>query len=316
MSKLNFLRFLLAFAVVTGFYSCNKDHPVFIPDDKLLLSEYHRQTEYIDDGYNDVFNQTFSYGSRQGNLFFSTKPIQSINFVDKGGSYNYVYENNRPATLVDNDISGTDQGLWRFYYNQHNRIIKTGLAYKVAAEPTVFDFYDYDLRGNLEYSYRGATKDNPDHYMKYLYNNANKLTGTEFYTKIAAGKPSAKPSHITSSPLPGYELSVYSTITSDNMKNPFHEQGSILFFHSNYGKTPYENLNESFIALMENNPLKVVYYFLDEEIFGPGAVITHNYSYTYNNKKYPITNTHVINDPMYSLFGSINRTSQFAYINN
>ncbi|MEO6670091.1 MAG: hypothetical protein ABIN36_11485 [Ferruginibacter sp.] len=309
MKFLNFTRLLFACTLVLGLYSCTPDQPPVIPDDKLLLTEYHTQTQYIDDGYDDYVNITYSYGPRQGNFFFNCKPIQSINFVDYGGSYNYTYENSRPATLIDNGNPGSDQGLWKFYYDNNNRIFKTGLAYQVAAEPTVFDFFDYDSRGNVEYAYRGATKETPNFYMKYLYNAANKLVGTEFYTPIPAGKEDVGQS---SSALPGYRVTVTTTITSDNKRNPFHLQGSILFYHSNSGKGPFRgNFADSYIAIMDNNPLEVVYNFVLS-----GDVITHTFSYTYNNKKYPVSNTENISDPLYSVTGNISRTSQFAYINN
>ena len=308
MKHLNVARFLLAFLFAASVWSCTPDHPPVIPDDKLLLSEYHTQTQYIDDGYDDFSNQTFSYGPRQGNFFFSCKPIQSINFVDYGGSYNYEYENNRPVKLIDNGNPGNDQGYWKFYYNSYNRIIKTGLAYQVAAEPTVFDFFDYNSCGSIEYAYRGATKENPTYFMKYLYNNANKLTGTEFYTKIPAGAKVESSNAV----IPGYQVSVYSTITSDNNRNPFKQQGNILFFHSNSGKAPFRgDFAESYIAMMDNNPLEVVYHWVST-----GNTITHTFSYTYNSKKYPVTDSEVISDPAYQLTGNVTRTSQYAYINN
>jgi len=309
MKNLNFPRLLLAFLVIASVYSCRHDSPPVNPNDKLLLAEYRTQTQYIDDGYDETVNQTYSYGPRQGNFFFSCKPILSINFVDYGGSYNYTYENNRPATLVDNGNPGNDQGLWKFYYDNNNRIIKTGLAYQVAAAPAVFDFFDYDARGNVEYAYRGVTKENPTYYMKYLYNNANKLTGTEFYTKI----PAAKNASSTSLALPGYQMSVYTTISSDNKRNPFKQQGRILFFHSNSGKAPFRgNLADSYIALMDNNPLEVIYHY----VLSGDDIITHTFNYTYNNKKYPVTNTEIISDPGYRGIGNVSRSTQFTYINN
>lgn len=312
---------LLLLALVTGLYSCRPDQipQIPIPDDKLLLSQYNQQIDYVEDGYSDVLNQSYTYGPRQGNLFFSSRPLTSVQFPDFGASaYTYTYQNNRPFKVIDNRNPGVDQGYWKFYYDNFNRIAKVGLAYQLSAEPTVFDFFDYNSRGNVEYAYRGETSTNPDFYVKYLY-SGNDLKGYDYYGKPQTLTKTSKDKIKLNAARPGqsgYIVYLHVDITSDNKNNPFSQQGKLLFYPSNSPKGPFGgDLSDAYITLMDHNPLTVTYHF-NEAVFGPDVTLTETFTYTYNQKKYPITGTNTISDPTYALTGSINKILHFAYIPN
>jgi hypothetical protein len=187
-TKINFL--LAALTNVILLQSCLKDHgPVIRPsDDRLLLSKVTGTNKFVKwnsfefgpfNGDTAHYAASYSYGNEHFG-FEDLRPIQEISFPNNGGNWTFTYSNHLPDKVIDNSAPGKDQGYWKFYFNTKGQIIKTGLAFKNAAEPTQFEFYEYDEHNNLAAYVYGANVDTPYYKVVYKYDAAGNLTQWQY----------------------------------------------------------------------------------------------------------------------------------------
>ncbi len=174
--------------------SCIKDPHDYNPfeDDKLLLSK----VTGVNDGI--TFN-TFEYTRRPGNRFsdyyasyaysnerygwVNYKAMQQVSYAN-GGVWNFSYSDRWLDKIMDHSIPGRDLGYWKLYYNSKGQVIKTGLAFSEAADPTEFEFYEYDSHNNLVSLVYGTYVDTPVFKQTYIYDNRGNLTQWEAFFPI------------------------------------------------------------------------------------------------------------------------------------
>jgi hypothetical protein len=342
--------------------SCVKDQGHFT-DDKLLLSKVTGNSTYVpiyfqyDKQGNYLVNYT--YGSEHFG-WDNCKPLKQIRFINTG-TWDFTYNNFLPEKTFDYSAPGRDQGYWKYYYNNKGLLIKTGLAFKTAAEPTQFEFYEYDDHLNITNLIYGTSVDTPFFKCIYKYNTGGDLTTFEYYYPISYSKNEATPIKNIYEPNGGSSLNMMSgtgktklaemitklnqrysishnlldnamaknsspgadsnvvyallftiRITNDAMFNPFAQQGRLLFYQTNRNAELY--WNDFFIPLLKSNPLTVE--FEQSPDIG-GLKSTQTFTYTYNNKGYPVTIHEEQNDPDFASFiGSYTQDKQIEYIKN
>ena len=187
-TKINFL--LAVFTNVILLQSCLKDHgPIIRPtDDRLLLSKVTGTNKFVKwnsfefspfNGDTSHYGALYSYGNEHFG-FEDLQPIQEISFPNNGGNWTFTYPNHLPDKVIDNSAPGKDQGYWKFYFNSKGQIIKTGLAFKNASEPTEFEFYEYDEHNNLTAYVYGTNVDTPYYKNVYKYDAAGNLTQWQY----------------------------------------------------------------------------------------------------------------------------------------
>lgn len=186
--------YLLAAVAIYLLQSCSKspDHPGYPSfDDQLLLSKVTgsntkapgysftiswNRFEFTRPAGADSFIYYAAYDYENSHSHLS--PFKSESFGN-GGKWDFTYKGFLPSTVIDNSTPGLDQGYWKFYYNNKHQIIKTGLAFKNAEEPTEFEFYGYDDYGNLTDLWFGNYVDTPRWKQTYKYDLAGNLTEWE-----------------------------------------------------------------------------------------------------------------------------------------
>ena len=187
-TKINFL--LAALTIVILLQSCLKDNGPVIrpPDDRLLLSKVTGTNKFVKwnsfefgpfNGDTAPYAVLYSYGNEHFG-FEHLMPIQEISFPNNGGNWTFTYPNHLPDKVIDNSAPGKDQGYWKFYFNTKGQIIKTGLAFKNASEPTQFEFYEYDEHNNLAAYVYGVNVDTPYYKVVYKYDAAGNLTQWQY----------------------------------------------------------------------------------------------------------------------------------------
>lgn len=331
------------------FQSCVKNTPILsnpFKDDKLLLSKVTgtnnpiswNSFEYTRDPTLPVWDYlaTYAYSNEHVGVE-NLKPLQKVGFQN-GGTWDLAYNNLFPYQIIDHSVPGVDQGYWQLYYNDKGQVVKTGLAFSTSAGPTQFEFYEYDVRGNLTSLIYGTHPDTPYFKYTYEYDERDNLDHWEWW--FPNGYSSSAESTVTrnakynSSTYPGYsilsnahkvmqsgnkavaqsfnngssknapdsnviyQLYVSIKITSDGRINPFHQQGGLLFYP---GDRLYSgDINAYYLDLLKSNPLKVEWILNPD--FGVDTAVSI-FSYTYNQLGYPVTRHEEFNDPTDYIFG-------------
>lgn len=321
---------LFAIAIMALLQSCVKDIPVHkILDDKLLLSKTSGQFQsalftgtnaYEYDATGKFLNQ-FSYAKKTNNLV-KHRSLQKISFINKG-SWNFEYDNWLPTQVIDSAFYGLPPSAWLFSYDQKYQVKEIRINREALGLSNLHEYFTYNHKGQLTELINGASKTNPSFKITYQYDIHGKLKSFEFYLgygndggadrKVSTGlrqqlilarQASARKNTSV------YDLVFRATITSDNNKNPFSQQESLLFYTANRDNIYF---NDFFIPLMSSNPLQVTYTF--SELFG-SATLLQNFQYTYNKQKYPVTITETQTDPGLWQFGDCRRSTTIDYIKN
>jgi hypothetical protein len=315
--------------------NCTPNHSDILNDDMLIakvsgnfISPYIYGTnnwEYANDG---SFNNQYIYGNRQNNRE-KWKPLQQIQYINTGSNdFNYIM--NLPEKVIDNSTPYVDMGYWKLYYNNAGLVTKTGLSTSSNSDPAFFENYTYNNRGLLKTLIKDeGPNGEPKIKVDYFYDESGNMTRFDYYFPSSIfGAPARNSKQASSIPMfqqifknkgsitsrlqsqSEYTLVLSATITSDNKKNPFHQQGRLLFYPVNRNYF----FNDFFIPLMKYNPLTVTYTF-NPDIYGVYS-ITQTFDYRYNNKKYPTDITEIVSDPNSFTYGDYTRKSKIEYTRN
>jgi hypothetical protein len=108
-----------------------------------------------------------------------------------------------------------------------------------------------------------------------------------------------------------YDFYLSAKVTTDGKVNPYSQQNNILFYQTNRWATFYD-ITPFYLSLLRSNPVKIEY---SVPVWGPD-IATQTFSYTYNDKGYPVTVHEEFIDPDFAFVGGYKRDSQIEYIKN
>lgn len=280
-------------------------------------------------------------------LLYDYNDINQESFLN-AGHYDFFYNGSFPDSVVDNSLPPNDFGYWKFYYNALRQIDKTGLSFSVFSNPVRYEFYSKDYVGNIKSLVYGLAIDTPYMKVMYSYDGSGNISAFTIYlakdriptqgfsqakdagsnangyflkqqafqkriNEINNNSLSVKSQNISAAVDASIDTSVYSfylsaKIITDKKINPFSQQNNVFFYETNRWYSFYD-ITPFYLSLLKSNPVKIEY---SVPLWG-NRISTQTFTYTYNDKGYPLTIHETFYDPDFAFIGSYTKNSAIEY---